>query len=54
MVKIDKDKCMGCGACESVCPKGFGMIDGKAKIKDENANCINEAVSVCPVNAITI
>ena len=54
MVKINKEKCLGCGVCESVCPKGFEMVDGKAEIKDKNADCINEAVSACPVDAIII
>jgi len=53
MVKIDKIKCIGCGACESVCPKGFKIIDGKAKIKDKKAACLKEGISVCPVNAIS-
>ena len=52
MMKIDKNKCVGCGACVSICPNGFEMINGKAKIKDENAKCINEAVLVCPQQAI--
>ena len=51
-VKIDKEKCLGCGACVSICEKGLRMKDGKAEIKDKNAKCINEAISACPVDAI--
>jgi ferredoxin len=52
MVKIDEDKCIGCGACESVCLQGFQVIDGKAKIKNPKADCIKEAISACPRGAI--
>lgn len=54
MMKIDKNKCIGCGACASICPNGFEIVNGKAKIKDKNAKCINEAVLVCPQQAIII
>ena len=57
MVKVDKVKCIGCGACEATCPEGFEVkeIDGeyKAVVKDAKAKCIKEAVSVCPVDAIS-
>ncbi len=52
-IKVDKEKCIGCGACAGVCPEGFEMKDGKSQVKDENADCIEEAISSCPVNAIT-
>lgn len=51
-VKINENKCIGCRACESICPEGFEIINGKAKIKNENAKCINEAVLTCPEKAI--
>ena len=54
MVQIDEDKCMGCGACEAICPKGFRIVDGKAKVKDANANCVKEAASVCSQGAIIL
>jgi len=52
MIKIDKELCIGCGACESVCPEGFKIINQKAEIKNSEAKCIKEAISICPVNAI--
>jgi len=54
MTEIDKEKCLGCGACESICPNGFEIINGKAIIKDENADCLKDAANSCPVNAIKI
>lgn len=53
MTKVDKDKCIGCGACESVCPSGFEMKEGKAEVKDAKASCVKEAIETCPVDAIS-
>ncbi len=52
-MKVDEDKCIGCGACESVCPEGFEMKDGKSHLKNPKAGCVDEAISSCPVGAIS-
>ena len=59
MVKIDKEKCIGCGACAATCEKVFEMkADGKAHVKKGQENskdaCVKEAKEGCPVNAIKI
>jgi len=52
--KIIKENCVGCGVCESICPEGIKMVNGIAEIKDENAECLEEAAQRCPRNAIII
>jgi len=52
MVKVDKSKCIGCGACVAVCPEGFEIKGGKANVK-KNVPCSLEAIDACPVNAIS-
>mgnify|MGYP001589287530 CR=1 FL=1 len=56
MVSVDKEKCIGCGACVSVCEDVFDMVDGKAVVKKGKENvklpCVKDAVETCPVEAI--
>ncbi|HOY30786.1 MAG TPA: nitroreductase family protein [Bacteroidales bacterium] len=58
VIKIDKEKCSGCGLCVSVC-KDFGLVvtDKKATLS-ENAlfGCIacGHCMAVCPEDAIEI
>lgn len=55
MAKVDKSKCIGCGACASICPAGFKMgKDGKAEAKAGKISCAKEAKDICPVQAISI
>ncbi len=55
-IKIDKEKCVGCGACVAVCPKVFELKDGKANAKtpDTKEPCAKEAADSCPVQAISV
>ena len=58
-IKIDKEKCIGCGSCEAMCPDVFELgEDGKAFVKsgfdlEQNKPCIKESINVCPVQAIS-
>ena len=54
MVKIDKEKCIVCGACVSICSEVFEMHDDmKAYIKSQkDIPCIKEAIDSCPTQAI--
>ena len=53
MVKIDKGKCIECGACAATCPEGFEMKDGKSVVLKE-APCSKEAAAGCPTGAISV
>ena len=55
-VEIDKEKCIGCGACAAQCDN-FEIKDGKAHVKNadpDESGCNEEAKSVCPVGAIKV
>jgi Pyruvate/2-oxoacid:ferredoxin oxidoreductase delta subunit len=56
IVKIDEEKCNGCGLCVSACAEGaIQMIDGKAKLVSEiYCDGLGACLNCCPVDAITI
>jgi len=64
---LEKEKCINCSSCTSVCPKYFeAEEDGKARLKNskeedgnevielEDVDCCQEAAEVCPVQCILI
>ena len=52
-VIINKEECVGCGACTSVCPFGAMVMEAdKASITDACTMC-GACVDTCPVSAIT-
>ena len=55
IIKIDEEKCNGCGACASACHEGaIEMIDGKARLTRENyCDGLGDCLPACPVNAIS-
>lgn len=53
-VKIDKETCIGCGACIDECPVGaLAMEDDKAVVDEEKCVDCGACIDVCPVSAIS-
>lgn len=59
-LKIDKDKCIGCGQCVSICEDVFAFNDeGYAEViakpvNEDNKEDANTAMESCPTNAISL
>ncbi len=55
IIRIDEDKCNGCGACANACHEGaIEMINGKAKLTRENyCDGLGDCLPACPTNAIS-
>ena len=54
-IMVDKDKCIGCGACEGVCPVGAIKVEnGKSQIDDSICIKCGSCEGICPVEAIKI
>ena len=55
IIKIDEEKCNGCGACAAACHEGaIEMIDGKAKLtREDYCDGLGDCLPACPMNAIT-
>lgn len=55
IIKIDEEKCNGCGACATACHEGaIDIIDGKAKLTRENyCDGLGDCLPQCPKDAIT-
>ena len=65
-IKLEREKCIGCGSCQALCPKYFEIIeDGRSHIvgaekKDMEElevvklECAESATEACPVQCIYI
>lgn len=56
IIKIDEEKCTGCGLCIPDCPEGaLQLIDGKVRlISDLFCDGLGACIGHCPEDAITI
>ncbi|HZK02136.1 MAG TPA: 4Fe-4S binding protein [Anaerovoracaceae bacterium] len=55
IIKIDEEKCNGCGICVDACHEGaIAMVDGKAKlIRDDYCDGLGDCLPTCPTGAIS-
>lgn len=55
IIKIDENKCNGCGLCSRACHEGaIGMVNGKAKLlRDDYCDGLGGCLPACPTGAIS-
>ena len=55
IIRIDEEKCNGCGACAAACHEGaIQMVDGKAKLtREDYCDGLGDCLPACPTNAIS-
>ena len=65
---LERERCIGCGSCQALCPKYFELVeDGKSHIKNstriangndeletDNLECATSAAEACPVQCIKV
>ena len=50
VIKIDEDKCTGCGICADACP--IGLFKAKL-LRDDYCDGLGNCLPTCPTNAIS-
>ena len=53
-LKIDKEKCIGCGKCEKLCPMENIVIVGQKAVSGDRCTMCYRCINKCPEQAITL
>lgn len=55
IIRIDEEKCNGCGACATACHEGaIEIIGGKARLtREDYCDGLGDCLPACPTNAIS-
>ena len=55
IIKINEEKCNGCGACAAACHEGaIEMVNGKAKLtREDSCDGLGDCLPSCPMDAIS-
>jgi len=55
IIRIDQEKCNGCGACAAACHEGaIEMVEGKARLtREDYCDGLGDCLPACPTGAIS-
>lgn len=59
-VKVNKDACIGCGACCAICDAIFELDEEglskvvKEEVKDDEKQAVRDSADSCPTGAIIV
>jgi len=52
--KVDRNMCLACGGCISVCPQdALSMFGGRALVSEEKCISCAICIRICPIGAIS-